>query len=444
MPTARETIDPPSNDSRRALRAAFLTLFLDLIGFSIIFPLFPAMLEWYTRNDADSATLRFFLGLIHRAGWLGAGADQAVPIVLFGGLLGTAYSLLQFLAAPFWGRLSDRLGRRPILLVCIAGIGLSYVGWFFAASFLLLVLSRILGGLMAGNISVVTAAVADSTTGETRSKGMAMVGIAFGVGFILGPVLGGVASLLDLSSLWPEIPGLNPFSLPALLALVLSIVNMIYVAVAFRESLPPERRGRASTQRTINPLRVFQTFQFPGVGTTILAYFAYLVLFSGVEFTLTFLAAERLAYTPMDNGIMFLFIGVTLAVVQGGYVRRKAHAVGEKAMAIRGLLFVVPGLVLIGTAHGTPSLYAGLTFIAVGSAMATPCLTALVSLLTPATDQGRILGIFRSMGALSRAVGPIVACVLYWRLGAATAYILGAAGMLAPVAIALLIPKPSR
>jgi MFS family permease len=113
MPTARETIDPPSNDSRRALRAAFLTLFLDLIGFSIIFPLFPAMLEWYTRNDADSATLRFFLGLIHRAGWLGAGADQAVPIVLFGGLLGTAYSLLQFLAAPFWGRLSDRLGRRP-------------------------------------------------------------------------------------------------------------------------------------------------------------------------------------------------------------------------------------------------------------------------------------------------------------------------------------------
>jgi MFS family permease len=141
---------------------------------------------------------------------------------------------------------------------------------------------------------------------------------------------------------------------------------------------------------------------------------------------------------------MFLSIGVTLAVVQGGYVRRKAHAVGEKTMAIRGLLVVVPGLILIGTAHGTPSLYVGLAFIAVGSAMATPCLTALVSVLTPATDQGRILGIFRSMGALARAAGPIVACVLYWHLGAATAYILGAAGMLAPVAIALLIPKPSR
>ena len=189
---------------------------------------------------------------------------------------------------------------------------------------------------------------------------------------------------------------------------------------------------------------MLQTFEFPGVGYTILAYFAYLVLFSGVEFTLAFLAAERLDYTPMDNGILFVFIGVTLALVQGGYVRRKAHVVGEKKMAIQGLVLVIPGLVLTGTAQSTPWLYGGLFFIAVGAAMAVPCLTSLVSLLTPATDQGRILGIFRSMGALSRAVGPIVACVAYWRLGASTAYLLGAAGMLAPIAIAMLIPQVRR
>lgn len=441
MSTAGETTAAPKSDDRRALKAVFLTLFLDLIGFSIIFPLFPAMLDWYTRNDADSATLRFFLDLIHNSAWLGAGPGQAVPVVLFGGLLGTIYSLLQFLAAPLWGRLSDRFGRRPILLLCIAGIALSYVGWIFAGSFLLLVLSRVLGGVMSGNISVATAAVADTTNAETRSKGMAIIGIAFGVGFVLGPVLGGVASLLDLSSLWPAVPGLHPFSLPALIALVLSMINLVYVARWFGETLPPERRGRSTTRRTANPLRMLQTFEFPGVGTTILAYFVFLMLFSGMEFTLTFLAAEHLGYTPLDNGFMFVFIGVVLSLVQGGYVRRKAHAVGEKTMAIQGLIVVIPGLVLTGTARSTPWLYAGLLFIAAGSALATPCLTSLVSLLTPATDQGRILGIFRSMGALSRALGPIIACVIYWRLGAATAYFLGAAGMLVPVAITLLIPR---
>ena len=422
----------------------FLTLFLDLVGFSIIFPLFPAMLNWYAQHDADSATLKFFLDLIHNTTWLGADSGEAVPIVLFGGLLGTIYSLLQFLAAPVWGQLSDRFGRKPILLLCIAGIGLSYVGWFFAGSFLLLILSRILGGIMAGNISVATAAVADTTTEATRSAGMATIGIAFGLGFILGPALGGLFSIWDLSAVLPNIPGLHPFSLPALAALVLSVVNLVYVARFFRETLPRESRGASSSLRTINPFRVLRTFQFPGVGPTILAYFTYLVLFSGVEFTLTFLAAERLSYTPMDNGLMFIFIGITLALVQGGYVRRKAHLVGEKKMAIQGLAVVIPGLILTGTATGSAWLYAGLFFIAVGSAMTTPCLTSLVSLLTPATDQGRVLGIFRSMGALSRAVGPIIACVLYWRLGARTAYILGAVAMLVPILITVLIPKLQR
>jgi len=251
-----------------------------------------------------------------------------------------------------------------------------------------------------------------------------------------------MSSLWDISISLPTVPGLHPFSLPALIALVLSAINLLYVALYFGETLPPQRRGTSSSNRTINPFRVLQTFQFPGVGTTILAYFAFLVLFSGVEFTLTFLAAERLNYSPMDIGVMFIFIGVVLALVQGGYVRRKAHEIGEKKMAIQGLIAIIPGLALTGTAHSTLWLYTGLFFIAVGSAMATPCLTSLVSLLTPATDQGRILGIFRSMGALSRAVGPIIACVIYWRLGASTAYVLGAVAMLVPIVITVLIPRP--
>ncbi len=428
-------------NTRKALKAIFLTLFLDLIGFSIIFPLFPAMLAWYAENDADSATLRFFLGLIAQLEKLSAGAGDAVPIVLFGGLLGSIYAILQFLAAPLWGTLSDKYGRKPILLVCITGIAISYVGWFVAGSFLILILSRILGGIMAGNISVATAAVADVTSREDRSKGMAVVGIAFGLGFILGPAAGGLSAMLNLQEYFPEGYGVNPFSMPALLAFLFSVVNLAWIAWAFGETHPESRRGVSTTTRTINPFKVLDTMKFPGTGTTISTYFVYLLLFSGVEFTLTFLAAERLDYTPMDNGVLFIFIGVVLALVQGGYVRRKAHSIGEKNMAIQGMVTLMPGLVLCGVATTTLQLYGGVFFIAVGSAMTTPCLTSLVSLFTPATEQGRVLGIFRSMGALSRALGPFVACLIYWQLGARAAYVLGAVALLVPVLIAFTIPR---
>lgn len=434
-----------TQDRRRALKAIFLTLFLDLIGFSIIFPLFPAMLAWYAENDADSSTLRFFLGLIeHLQRFSGGGGGEAVPIVLFGGLLGSIYAVLQFLAAPLWGTLSDRFGRKPVLVVCIVGIALSYLGWFVAGSFLILILARILGGIMAGNISVATAAVADVTDEKTRSRGMALIGIAFGLGFILGPALGGLSAMWNLQESFPSLYGVNPFSFPALLAFLLSMANLFWVFLAFHETLPKSRRGASLTARTINPLKVLDAFRFPGAGVTIISYFVFLLIFSGIEFTLTFLAAERLGFTPMDNGFMFIFIGVTLALVQGGYVRRKAHRVGEKKMAIQGMVWIMPGLLLTGTTGSTLQLYAGLFCIAVGSAMTTPCLTSLVSLFTPATEQGKILGVFRSMGALSRAVGPIVACLIYWQLGARTAYVLGAAAMLVPVLIAVTIPGAEK
>ncbi len=160
-----------------------------------------------------------------------------------------------------------------------------------------------------------------------------------------------------------------------------------------------------------------------------------------MEFTLTFLAFERLGYTSMQNAYLFIFIGFILAMVQGGYVRRKAHQVGEKKMAIQGLIALIPGLILIGLAYSNFMLYAGLFFLSVGSSMIIPCLTSLVSMYTPAHEQGRSIGIFRSMGALARVVGPITASIIYYKYGSAAPYYIGSAFLLIPILMMMRLPE---
>ena len=200
----------------------FLTVFVDLVGFSIIFPLFPEMLDHYVERDGAES----LIGSL--AAWLGEFTSHPDPdrqrlytTALFGGILGSIYSALQFVFAPIWGRLSDRTGRRPILLISISGLALAYLVWVFAGSFELLLLSRVVAGIMGGNISVATAAVADITGEKDRAKGMGMIGAAFGLGFILGPAIGGMLSGIDLTD--AGLPGLNRFSAPAL---ALSLIHI--------------------------------------------------------------------------------------------------------------------------------------------------------------------------------------------------------------------------
>jgi MFS family permease len=421
----------------------FLTVFVDLIGFSIIFPLFPAMLEHYLQIEgAESLIGRLNTTLSDLAG--GEGERKAFyTTVLFGGVLGSLYSILQFVFAPIWGRLSDRKGRRPVLLVTIGGLAFSYLVWIFSSSFLLLIISRLLSGIMGGNIAVATAAIADSTDEKSRSKGMGVIGAAFGLGFILGPAIGGGLSMIDASD-W-GVPGLNPFSAAAAGACLLSIWNVIWVARRFDETLPPEKRGAGDgSRRPINPFVLFRSFEFPGVTRTNVAYFFFLVAFAGMEFTLTFLAHDRFDYEPMDNALMFVYVGFLIALIQGGVVRRIAPKFGERRVALLGLGLVVPGLILTGMSESQLTFYAGLGLLAVGSAFATACLTALVSLYTPSDRQGEVLGVFRSLGALSRAVGPILACVMYWKLGSEWPYYAGAAMMALPILLALALPPPRK
>ncbi len=443
---AKNHAAPLPAESKRVLKLMFLTMFLDLMGFSIIFPLFPALAKHYLATDPDNVFLRGIFGLVGDIQALGGeAAGSAGSVVLFGGILGALYSLLQFVAAPAWGAISDRVGRKPVLVVSILGLFISYGLWFFAGTFTLLIAGRALGGLMSGNLSIASAVVADVTDQKNRSKGMAVVGIAFALGFIFGPAIGGISMLFSLTAAWPmlETWGVNPFSTAALVSMVLALVNLFTVTLWFPETLPKEKRGQGmGLHRTANLAKLFAPLPFKGTNQTNWAYFLFITAFAGMEFTLTFLAVERFGYSPLDNAKMFVFIGLLIGFTQGGYVRRKAHQVGEGRMAVQGLGLIVPGLLMIGWASSGGLLYAGLGFLAIGSAMVIPCLTSLVSLFTPAEEQGRALGQFRGLGSLGRVVGPLMASLAYWRWGGAPTYVAGAIALVIPMLMVRALPRP--
>jgi MFS family permease len=444
----KQKATPLTKEAKSSIWIVALTIFLDLVGFSIIFPLFPTLAKYYLTIDANNIFLKAIFGTIQNiSNFTGSSTSVFSSIVLFGGMLGAIYSSLQFIAAPLWGAWSDRIGRKPVLVRSMAGMTIGYGIWFFSGSFTLLIISRIIDGIMGGNISTATAVVADVTTKENRSKGMAIIGVAFALGFVVGPAFGGILSLVDLTKIYPSLVqyGVNPFSMPAAFACLLSLFNTYWIMTRFKESLPPEKRGVASSERSANIIKLFKPLPHPEINIINMTYFLFLSAFSGMEFTLTFLAAERLHYTPMQNAYIFIYIGFIIAFVQGGIVRRKAATIGEKKMALIGMISLIPGLLLISAAFSSFMLYSGLFFLAVGSSMIMPCLTSLVTIYTPSQEQGRSVGIFRSMGALARVVGPIVAAIAYYKYGAWAPYVFGSAFLIMPILILLKLPnKPNE
>jgi MFS family permease len=416
-----------------------LTVFLDMVGFSILFPIFPRMLDHYLALEGPASAIG---QLKHTLDGLGGGGANAVE-TLFGGVLGSLYSVLQFLFAPVWGGLSDRIGRRPTLLVTLSGTCLGYVLWIFSGSFALLVVSRLLCGMCSGNISTASAVIADVTQGKDRARGMGLVGMSIGLGFILGPVVCEAARALAPAAettAWRAGLAWNPFSAPALASTLLALFNLAWIATRFRETLPPERRGTSQHARVLNPFAQLARLRFPGLARTNHVTFLFLAAFSGMEFTVTFLAAERLGYGPGDMVWLFVFSGLVIALVQGGFVRRLAPRMGEKRVALSGLAVLVPGFAAVGMAGSGAMLYAGLGLMAVGSALAMPCLSSLASRYAPGDRQGLALGTNRSMMALARALGPIAASLTYWRFGSTAAYLGAAALSVLPVLLATGLP----
>ena len=433
---------------KHTLGIIFLTLFLDLVGFSIIFPLFPAMLDYYLPNGAGDGSLlgQLIAPLSAWAERSGAEDPRFMTAVLFGGILGSLYSILQFICAPLWGAYSDRIGRRKVLLITIAGLALSYAAWFFAASFWVLVLARVLGGAMGGNLSVATAAVADCTTREKRSSGLAIIGIAFGLGFIVGPGIGGLFAKINLLEIAPSLGqfGVNPFSVPALVSFALALTNLIWVARSFKETLPTEKRGKVNSDRKGVPVfRMFKS-RCPETRRTNLVYLLYMLAFSGMEFTLTFLAVERFQFSPAQNGGMFVFIGFVLILVQGGIVRRLAGPVGEKRLAVTGIACGIAAFLILAVALNLGLFFGALALMAFSIGLVSPTLSALVSLYTKEEEQGAAIGVFRSAGSLARAIGPLLAAFAYFAYGSKSAYLFGAVIVILPFILALKLPKPVK
>nr|CAG4642657.1 EOG090X09U7 [Evadne anonyx] len=358
--------------------------------------------------------------------------------VLIGGVLGSLFSFLQFLTAPLAGSLSDCYGRKPALLISMIGIAASYALWVVADNFLLFVLARAVGGISKANVSLATAVMADVSDTSNRTKAMAMVGIAFAIGFIIGPMTGAGFSVWGLNS-----GAGNWWFWPAMFALTLAIANIGFVAVFLKESLPQDKRAKSiklsEVWNLVNPVSLFNFKLANNIKKKDLdklkvlgyVYFLFLFFFSGLEFTLTFLTHLRFNFDAGQQGRMLLFIGLTMGVFQGGLVRR-VKAGKEKLIAMIGLAVIIPSFIIIGLAQSTTVLYLGLFLYSQGAAIVVPCLTAMTASYGRADQKGAVMGTLRSLGSLARAIGPLTSSFLFFVFGAELCYGFGACALFFP------------
>lgn len=375
----------------------FLTVLVDLVGFGIVLPLLPFYADRFGATGTEV------------------------------GLLVLVYSLIQLFMAPFWGRLSDRIGRKPVLVLGLAGSAVSYVVFAFAPSLTWLYVSRILAGIGGSTIPVAEAYIADVTPPEGRAGGLGVIGAAFGLGFTIGPALGGALS------------GVDPVA-PGLLAAVLCALNAGLALVLLRESLPPERRGAPARRHGIP--RLLRLGRDPQVLTVLGVYFLFSVAWSVLQPTLSLFGAERFGFDARRAGYLFAFLGLISAGVQGGLVRRLVPRFGEaRLVRLAGLPFVA-GLVAIGGAGSVGVLLGGLALLALGYGIAVPSALGLLSRRAGAGIQGGTLGLGQSAGSLARMAGPLGAGIAFDRLGVGSPYFLGAVVAAGAAALALSLAQP--
>ncbi|XP_056314733.1 major facilitator superfamily domain-containing protein 10 [Danio aesculapii] len=426
--------------SSRVIRVVFLALLLDLLGFTLILPLLPSILDHYSQTgDNVYQSLQSIVDWFRGA--VGVPMETKYTSVLFGGLIGSLYSLLQFLSSPVTGALSDDYGRKPLLLLTTIGLMASYVLWAFSHSFTVFLLSRVVGGICKGNVSLCTAIVADLPCPKARNKGMAMIGVAFSLGFTLGPLMGAYFALrLKDADVF--------YQGPAMLAVLFSLADLLFIFFMLPETL---QKGASESsglqQQSGDLLHPVALFNFTALTRTEnppseqkmqnlkvlgLVYFTYLFLFSGLEFTLSFLTHQRFQFSSMQQGKMFFFIGITMAVIQGGYARRikPGHQIQTVSMAI---VTLIPAFLLVGIAWNLTLLYSGLFLYSFAAAIVVPCLSTQVSGHGSASQKGTVMGILRSLGALARALGPIVASSVYWLAGAEFCFIISSVFFIVPL-----------
>ena len=263
---------------------------------------------------------------------------------------------------------------------------------------------------------------------------------------VTGPTLGAVAVRWNLLDTFPGLAawGVNPFSVPALLALVLCLVNLAWISARFNETLSESARAEAREPRLRNPIRAILGLDNAAVRRANLVAFVYSVAFVAMESALTFLATRRFGYTARENGMLLAYLGFCAVITQGMIVRRLLKVVSEIPVLTAGLVFTSLGLLLVGYAPVAWVLYVGVALLALGSGLVNPSTTGLISLYAGAEEQGRVLGIFRSLGSLSRAFTPMLAGLVFWRFGPGMVFFGGAVLALVALWFGVRLPRPVK
>jgi multidrug resistance protein len=361
------------------LGIVFTTVVIDLVGFGIVLPILPLWAESF----------------------------GASPTVI--GALTASYAVAQLLFAPLWGRLSDRYGRRPVILASLAGSAVAALLIGLAWTLVLLWVARVLQGVAGASYAAAQAYVADVTTARERARGMGLIGAAFGLGFILGPAIGAVFSAVDAR-------------LPFFVAAALAALNLLIAYRRLPESLRPGA-PRAPTPRLELVRRALASRELgPLVWLSFIATFAFVAM----EATFALFGERRFDYGAVEIGVLFTFIGVMAAVSQGLLVGRAVERLGEGRVMIAGLVGTAAGLLLMAVSHGLWTLLPGLAVMAVGSGLVFATTTALISLSAGEKEQGSVLGLTAAVGGAARIAGPVVATILFQHAGISVPLILGA------------------
>jgi DHA1 family tetracycline resistance protein-like MFS transporter len=382
MPSVEPVTEaPPAEQRRAALLVLFLTVAIDLLGFGIVIPFLPLYAE------------RMHVGA-------------------FGiGLVLSIYSMMQLLFAPVLGRISDHIGRRPIIMLGLLGSAASYTIYGFASSFAMLLFSRAVHGACAATVSTAQAYVADTTDESNRARGMGMIGAAFGLGFVLGPALGGLLGHASLRT-------------PVFFAAALTFANLIFAAMRLPESHPPDPHSRLDFARLADPI-IRLPRQLLRHHLTELFTIAFLATFAMAAFEATFaiMVFARFGYGPSGVGGLLAYAGLLQALVQGYLLGKVVKRTGELMLIRGGMIVLAIGLAPMASVSSHAVLFVLLAMVAIGYGFASPSVASLISKRTERRLQGEVLGINQSALSLARIFGPIAAGFAYQRFGPPAAYI---------------------
>ena len=367
---------------RSPLVFLFVTVFVDMIGYGIVVPLLP----FYAGPYASGAVLV--------------------------GLLGSVYAAMQFAGGPFLGGLSDRLGRRPVLLLCLLGTSLAYLLLGLAQTLASLVIAVILAGAASGTLATAQAYIADSTTKEDRARGLGLIGAAFGLGLMAGPAIGGLLSLHSLV-------------VPALFASALALTNCAFGYLTLPESHAPHLRKKVPFLHLDPISQLARILRMRNVRALLAAVLLLNLALAGLVNNFPLFSQARFGWGTTPNAFFFAFVGVCAVVTQGFLIGRLQPRFGESRLLLGGLALVSLNLLLVALVPSGVLLYPIVGLLALGMGLAIPSLTAIISNRTPAEVQGSLMGGMQAILSLAMILGPVTAGLAFDHLGIPAPYLIG-------------------